>query len=122
MLFCALSAGTVGAQNSGFAVSGAGASSCGAFIESEHDRSAQMQFTTWAQGFLSGQNMTESSGQARRMLLLPDGATIYAFIMKGCRDRPLETVVAQTMRLFEELRENPQYHQRSSAPRATQSD
>lgn len=49
-------------SSTGPAISGAGATSCGQYIEHSADEHISNLFVTWAQGFLSGMNVSNNRG------------------------------------------------------------
>lgn len=92
------------AQSSeGHVFSGAGTTSCGYYIEHGEDNAAAALFITWAQGFLSGANMAANVLANKDFVLLPDGASIKAYLDKYCRENPLESPSQGTIFLFREL-------------------
>jgi hypothetical protein len=92
-------------SSTGQALSGAGTTSCGQYIEHSADKDISDLFVTWAQGFLSGMNVANHVITNREFVLLPDGASIKAYLDKYCRENPLEEPITGTMLLFKELRE-----------------
>lgn len=92
------------AQSEGHAIAGAGASSCGTYLEASSDRELSMIYVTWAQGYLSGVNVAQNALTNAPWVLLPDAATIKAYVQKYCRDNPLGTPATGVSLLFFEIR------------------
>ena len=84
-------------------MSGAGTTSCGQYIEHSADKDISDLFVTWAQGFLSGMNVANHAITNREFVILPDSATIKAYLDKYCRENPLDSPAKGTMLLFKEL-------------------
>lgn len=97
----ALSVSAHAQSSEGYAFSGAGTTSCGNYIEHGEDNAAL--FITWAQGFLSGANMAADVLANKDFVLIPDGASIKAYLDKYCRENPLESPSQGTIFLFREL-------------------
>ena len=93
---------SIAQSTTGQEIRGAGASSCGQYIEDSDDKDISMLYTTWVLGFLSGVNVTNESIK-RDMVMLPDSASIKAYLDKYCHDNPLESVARGTVHLFLEL-------------------
>lgn len=94
------------AQLSDFAFSGAGASSCGKYLESraESDKAIDGIYISWLQGFLSGANL-ERHRSGKAMVNLPDGESILSYTDKYCRENPLASVIEAAFVLNRELEE-----------------
>jgi hypothetical protein len=89
--------------STGQAISGAGTASCGQYIEHSADKDISDLFVSWAQGFLSGLNVANHVATNRDFVILPDGASIKAYLDKYCRENPLEEPITGTMLLFKQL-------------------
>jgi len=92
-------------ESTGFAMSGAGTTSCGKYIE--HGEESSDLFVSWAQGFLSGANIAAHVYAKKEMVLLPDSASIKAYLDKFCRDNPLDSPSQGVIFLYRELRSRP---------------
>jgi hypothetical protein len=90
-------------SSTGQALSGAGTTSCGQYIEHSADKDISDLFVSWAQGFLSGLNVADHAATHRDFVILPDSASIKAYLDKYCRENPLESPVKGTILLFKEL-------------------
>jgi len=90
-------------SSAGQALSGAGTASCGQYIEHSADKDISDLFVSWAQGFLSGMNVADHAATNRGFVILPDSASIKAYLDKYCRENPLESPVKGTILLFKEL-------------------
>jgi hypothetical protein len=84
------------------ALSGAGTASCGQYIEHSADKHISDLFVSWPQGFLSGLNVAYDAANEPDFVILPDGASIKAYLDKYCRENPLESPFKGTL-LFNEL-------------------
>jgi len=90
-------------SSTGQALSGAGTTSCGQYIEHSDDSHLSNLYVTWAQGFLSGLNIANNVIAKQEFVLLPDGASIKAYLDKYCRENPLEEPITGTMLFFKQL-------------------
>lgn len=90
---------------------GVGTNSCGKYLEV---RSANPQtpeetllygmMISWAQGFISGMNAYRAvENPKREMVVLPDAASVKAYLDKHCRDNPLDLLKDGSFALFIEL-------------------
>lgn len=88
-----------------YPIAGAGASSCGKWLEARAMRSMEVDstFGSWVQGFLSGMNMQRSLMTKDSWVLLPDMQSILAYVDKHCRDNPLHFVDEASLALYVEL-------------------
>lgn len=87
-----------------FAVSGAGTVSCGKYLENQKQPILKAIQTTWAQGFISGINITESAIANKKMLSMPDSETIDLYLSNYCKEKPLKHPYDGAMSLYLELR------------------
>lgn len=88
--------------------SGAGMSSCGEWLEHRQMNSegVNSSLTSWVQGLLSGLNFARAAAAAdfsKALVILPDAPSMLAYVDKFCRENPLETPFAGSIRLFAEL-------------------
>ena len=84
-------------------INGAGLTSCGQFLEDQRERGIEDMYIHWAQGFLSGLNL--SDGRAGKELVpLPDAPTINAYLVRHCTQNPLEKPIGGALALYKELR------------------
>jgi hypothetical protein len=95
-------AGFLGAQERN-AISGAGVSSCGQYLETLSDQELSHIHVTWAQGFMSGMNMAEYKKDVRPFIALPDAPTIEAYLTKHCRENPLDSPLIGVMKMYREV-------------------
>jgi len=88
-----------------YGIAGAGAASCGAWIEARQadDRSTNLMLTSWLQGFLSGMNTQRYLLTKQEYSLIPDSPTLLAYVDKACRDNPLSNGYVVAMRLYQEM-------------------
>lgn len=88
-----------------YGVAGAGAASCGKWIEARKadNQSTNLMLTSWLQGFLSGMNTQRSLLTNQEYLLIPDSPTLLAYVDKACRDNPLSNVYVVAIRLYQEM-------------------
>lgn len=87
------------------AISGAGAISCGKWIETREMKNddINMMLSSWLQGFLSGMNTQRYVTTKKEMALIPDSATLLAYVDKACKDSPLDSVYLISMRLYQDI-------------------
>ncbi len=97
------------AQSSGQALAGAGTVSCGKYLSQKSESVIEHMTVSWAQGFLSGMNMTEYVTTKEPFVLLPDSDSIAAYIEKYCRDNPLESPMGGVIQLYHDLRQKTKY-------------
>jgi hypothetical protein len=95
----------VWADEGSYAISGAGATSCGKYIEgrSFRDRDIDRMFASWIQGFLSGMNTQRLAVTREQMSLLPDAPSILAYVDKFCRETPLADVYQASINLYQDI-------------------
>lgn len=81
-------------QAADYFLQGAGAASCGQYLEGRSKQSAVINdmFENWLQGYLSGVNVTRASTKRSELRKLPDGASMLAYLDKYCREAPLKDV------------------------------
>ena len=99
-----LGSSSLAASSEQFAATrGAGASSCGLFLESQSNDRTKDIYITWAQGFLSGLNMANyiSGG---KLVNLPDEETINFYLVDYCTKNILQQPYFGAGRLYQELR------------------
>ena len=98
-----------------FKIGGAGALSCGKFLEQTDNSFAEDLHIQWAQGFLSGLNAGAQLAGAD-MVLLPDAESIWAYLINYCRQNPLQTPFTGNLALYRELQDKElQERNRASA-------
>lgn len=103
MLAAVLASASVQAE--GFAIVGAGTLSCGKYLEARNakDRITEMTAITWVQGYLSAINSERYMEHDVPMSILPDSASISAFIGKFCDASPQKNVYQAALRLGKEI-------------------
>lgn len=97
-----------------YTIIGAGASSCGRYLEvrSQNHRTPEVVFNetlmiSWAQGYVSGMNSYRAVAYPKReMLVLPDAPSTKVYLDKYCRENPLKTLHDGTFALYLELEFN----------------
>lgn len=103
VLLVGFGAGTVLAQSK--MMTGAGASSCGQYLEARAKNSSALNaiFASWIQGFVSAMNARtyEANAPIRN---LPESATLLAYTDKFCRENPLADVANGAHALYGDLR------------------
>lgn len=102
IFFCNI--GVIHAESKDSALSGAGTGSCGEFLSRESDITAGAMYVSWAQGFLSGMNLSDNASTKRPFVLLPDGNSIMKYIRVYCAYHPLMTPMDATIELYLGLR------------------
>jgi hypothetical protein len=101
-------------EQRGFVIVGSGASSCGSFLDalSKSDSAERTpesvlkmsMMLAWTQGYISGMNSNRKIENPRLpMLVLPDSATVRAYLEKYCRDHPLDSVKDGSFSLFADV-------------------
>lgn len=88
-------------------LTGAGSFSCGAYLASrsntvESDLLSDM-VGQWVQGFLSGMNVQAQLRGDKTLRVIPDYASLIAYMDKYCRDNPLHRVYQGTLSLYKEI-------------------
>lgn len=94
-----------------YAVMGLGAGSCGKFAEmSRLDPSqAELDYLSWAQGFMSGLNMQKIISNVHSITKNLNGISIESqkwMLRKYCNDHPLGEVETAVMQLYFSLPDN----------------
>lgn len=106
LVLIATFAGPAAAQESaGHALSGAGAASCGKYLNRHSTTETSRLFTHWTQGFLSGLNFADRVSADKPFVILPDAESIDAYLDKHCKENPLSTPMEGALALYRELRE-----------------
>lgn len=85
-------------------ITGAGLISCGQYIETSDDKHLSLLVVSWTQGFLSGANVITAKTTSDGFVVLPDSASIKAYLDKYCHENPLESPARGAAHLFRELR------------------
>ena len=82
-------------------VMGMGAVSCGKLLQYDRQQleGSVLQAVTWAQGFLTAQNYASTAAGGHNLPQV-DAQSIRAFLVKDCRDHPLDDVSDSTIRLW----------------------
>lgn len=86
-------------------LNGAGASSCGKYIEHRALQSKGFNdlYMSWLQGYLSGVNVTGGRTNRAELRQLPDGPSMLAYLDKHCREAPLTDVWQGAEKMLLEL-------------------
>jgi hypothetical protein len=79
-------------------MSGAGANSCGKWIETRNKPVQHYQYKQWVHGFIAGVNWHHAEQQAHP----PDEAAAVAFIDQYCKNNPLHLVAHAAAALVQE--------------------
>lgn len=103
MLSMAFAASSAMAEEK-LAMRGAGAISCGKYLDSQKSPQLKLLNISWAQGFLSGMNLADISN-GKQMIFLPDAETINLYLVNHCTKNPLENPAFGAIYLYKELRE-----------------
>jgi hypothetical protein len=95
---------------------GAGAQSCGSWLAAREGAKSPMPRTreenilrkammlSWIQGLLHGLTATvPEPNRLQAMRLIPEAATVDAWLDKYCRDNPLDLIVFGGLELYKEL-------------------
>lgn len=81
-------------------VRGAGQVGCGEFLEDrKRDRYVHF-YTQWVAGFVSGYNLYSNQASVQS---IPDDATIDAYLLKHCRENPLDGIARASGHLIRDL-------------------
>jgi hypothetical protein len=88
-----------------YTVAGAGAVSCGKWIETRAFQNSDLDnlLVAWVQGFLSGLNAQRFALTKQEMAVIPDPPTLLAYVDKFCRENPLQTGYAAAISLYREI-------------------
>lgn len=84
---------------------GAGATSCGQFLEFHAANILGVDGTvlSWTQGFLTGMNLSHTLSTRKEPIDLPDSASLLAYLVKYCQDNPLKSIWEGNMKLYFEI-------------------
>ena len=88
-------------QAANIAVFGFEDSSCGAWSTSS--TTGRQEYYWWFRGFVSGSNFGNPGAQVN-LNRMPDEKTLYLFIDKYCREKPLNPFTGAAFNLVKELR------------------
>lgn len=80
--------------------------SCGAWMKSEGNEFERAQYGPWFRGFVSGYNFGNPNNQVA-LDRMPNNETLYLYVDRYCREKPLKPFVGAAFSLVEELREHP---------------
>lgn len=95
---------TSGQSSPGQAISGAGATSCAKYVKDSSSRDLADFHVTWAQGFLSGMNMANRVATKQEFVLLPEPASIKAYLDKYCLENPSKSPMTGSMAMYRDLK------------------